>query len=178
MCIRDRYCKPVAQIPEIDKYIVVDIGAGTADISAHGVTSEGNIEVLTPPEGNLYGGAAVNKEFEYFLSQLVCDPDFSTYTSTLDEAVNVARILNVRDIIYRDFEEEKTRFGQHYISRYVNKMIDPTHKTFKVNLYEFCSFYLERLQRGTQRPNTPNTCLLYTSPSPRDRTRSRMPSSA
>ena len=28
------------------------------------------------------------------------------------------------------------------------------------------------------RPNTPNTCLLYTSPSPRDRTRSRMPSSA
>ena len=29
-----------------------------------------------------------------------------------------------------------------------------------------------------QRPNTPNTCLLYTSPSPRDRTRSRMPSSA
>ena len=27
-------------------------------------------------------------------------------------------------------------------------------------------------------PNTPNTCLLYTSPSPRDRTRTRMPSSA
>ena len=32
--------------------------------------------------------------------------------------------------------------------------------------------------RVTQLPNTPNTCLLYTSPSPRDRTRSRMPSSA
>ena len=28
------------------------------------------------------------------------------------------------------------------------------------------------------RPNTPNTCLLYTSPSPRDRSVSRMPSSA
>ena len=27
-------------------------------------------------------------------------------------------------------------------------------------------------------PTLPNTCLLYTSPSPRDRTRSRMPSSA
>ena len=26
--------------------------------------------------------------------------------------------------------------------------------------------------------SSPNTCLLYTSPSPRDRTRSRMPSSA
>ena len=31
---------------------------------------------------------------------------------------------------------------------------------------------------GHSPPNTPNTCLLYTSPSPRDRTRSRMPSSA
>ena len=31
---------------------------------------------------------------------------------------------------------------------------------------------------ATDEPNTPNTCLLYTSPSPRDRTRSRMPSSA
>ena len=30
----------------------------------------------------------------------------------------------------------------------------------------------------TENPNTPNTCLLYTSPSPRDRQKSRMPSSA
>ena len=30
----------------------------------------------------------------------------------------------------------------------------------------------------TKPPNTPNTCLLYTSPSPRDRQKSRMPSSA
>ena len=36
----------------------------------------------------------------------------------------------------------------------------------------------ERKTRTNKQPNTPNTCLLYTSPSPRDRTRSRMPSSA
>ena len=30
----------------------------------------------------------------------------------------------------------------------------------------------------TKRPDLDETCLLYTSPSPRDRTRSRMPSSA
>ena len=34
------------------------------------------------------------------------------------------------------------------------------------------------LQQQQQQPNTPNTCLLYTSPSPRDRQKSRMPSSA
>ena len=148
------YCKPAAQIPVIDKYIVVDIGAGTADISAHGVTSEGNIEVLTPPEGNLHGGVAVNKEFEYFLSRLVCDPDFSTYTSSVDEAVNAARTLNVRNIIYTNFEEEKTQFGEHYMSRYMDKMIDPVHETFNVKLYDFYDFYLERLQRGIHRLNS------------------------
>ena len=36
----------------------------------------------------------------------------------------------------------------------------------------------ESQAKSTKAPNTPNTCLLYTSPSPRDRTRSRMPSSA
>ena len=37
---------------------------------------------------------------------------------------------------------------------------------------------LNNTDLSNTRPNTPNTCLLYTSPSPRDRTRSRMPSSA
>ena len=35
---------------------------------------------------------------------------------------------------------------------------------------------LQQKNAGTQTPNTP--CLLYTSPSPRDRQKSRMPSSA
>ena len=35
-----------------------------------------------------------------------------------------------------------------------------------------------RIQNILQLANSINTCLLYTSPSPRDRTRSRMPSSA
>ena len=34
------------------------------------------------------------------------------------------------------------------------------------------------LDKAKQFDNKPNFCLLYTSPSPRDRTRSRMPSSA
>ena len=37
---------------------------------------------------------------------------------------------------------------------------------------------IENFKRFHPKPNTPNTCLLYTSPSPRDRQKSRMPSSA
>ena len=36
----------------------------------------------------------------------------------------------------------------------------------------------EALNTAEHREQNPRTCLLYTSPSPRDRTRSRMPSSA
>ena len=38
--------------------------------------------------------------------------------------------------------------------------------------------FLENLSPEAQNTQSVNTCLLYTSPSPRDRTRSRMPSSA
>ena len=41
------------------------------------------------------------------------------------------------------------------------------------NVYDIYVEYYEEINR-----DPPNTCLLYTSPSPRDRTRSRMPSSA
>ena len=37
---------------------------------------------------------------------------------------------------------------------------------------------LDRLKPELGSPKPPTVCLLYTSPSPRDRTRSRMPSSA
>ena len=43
-------------------------------------------------------------------------------------------------------------------------------------LYNGEVYVLTAFSRNT--PNTPNTCLLYTSPSPRDRQKSRMPSSA
>ena len=36
----------------------------------------------------------------------------------------------------------------------------------------------EKVEDAMPEADTPQTCLLYTSPSPRDRTRSRMPSSA
>ena len=44
------------------------------------------------------------------------------------------------------------------------------------NAYATAIFYGDFVKWADGNPNT--TCLLYTSPSPRDRTRSRMPSSA
>ena len=45
-------------------------------------------------------------------------------------------------------------------------------------VFRFANAIFESLWNYKHVPHPPNTCLLYTSPSPRDRTRSRMPSSA
>ena len=48
--------------------------------------------------------------------------------------------------------------------------------TYEISRYEITNAQYRAFVETTNHP--PNTCLLYTSPSPRDRTRSRMPSSA
>ena len=46
----------------------------------------------------------------------------------------------------------------------------------RIELRNFGVFEVKK--RAARKGRNPKTCLLYTSPSPRDRTRSRMPSSA
>ena len=46
------------------------------------------------------------------------------------------------------------------------------------NIYGLSDILEAQLRSNRTQTTRPNTCLLYTSPSPRDRTRSRMPSSA
>ena len=57
--------------------------------------------------------------------------------------------------------------------RYIHKMTDPPGEAAIAGT--FAHYVLELLM---ELPGPERTCLLYTSPSPRDRTRSRMPSSA
>ena len=60
-------------------------------------------------------------------------------------------------------------FVRHILNKY------PDYKLINIDALTYCG-NLENLKDVENNPNY--TCLLYTSPSPRDRTRSRMPSSA
>ena len=63
-------------------------------------------------------------------------------------------------------KEEKARITKiEHFDKSGDIVINTTRGTRKVLTFKLC-------------PVTVSTCLLYTSPSPRDRTRSRMPSSA
>ena len=48
-------------------YLLVDVGGGTVDITAHTVATQNQIKVVQPPTGNDCGGTKVNKQFKIFL---------------------------------------------------------------------------------------------------------------
>ena len=136
---------------QTDKYMVVDVGAGTADFSVHGLTLEGNIDVLSSPEGNLSGGFAVNKEFQSFMSKLVDDKGFSRYLSTGNQEDDVENTLHLRSIVYDEFEDEKKEFGQVYISKYVDQKPKSSEIYFNIKLSDtFYDCYEQSLKDGVK----------------------------
>ena len=61
----------------------------------------------------------------------------------------------------------------------VKSLLDEDYKSPKTTtIEEDEAFEFEKFDKDPRRPGGPNTCLLYTSPSPRDGLLSRMPSSA
>lgn len=53
-----------------NKYMVVDLGGGTVDITVHKQADDGTLEELIPATGGPTGGVTVDKEFEKFLEKI------------------------------------------------------------------------------------------------------------
>ena len=71
-----------------------------------------------------------------------------------------------------DFSKDPTQY--FYVASVTNVLLSEGSESFTLNLVSREAITNETVRVGKKFP----TCLLYTSPSPRDRTRSRMPSSA
>ena len=91
--------------------MVIDIGGGTVDITAHH-KDDGNIEVIVTPVGNDCGGTKVNQQFSYLLADIVDDPDFESFLSVVDHRKKVNHKANLNRIIYNEFEQHKLVFGE------------------------------------------------------------------
>ncbi|XP_052813083.1 heat shock 70 kDa protein 12A-like [Mya arenaria] len=59
------------RLPVGHKYILADLGGGTADICVHEIMSAGRLRELYRATGGDFGGNTVNKEFEIFISNVV-----------------------------------------------------------------------------------------------------------
>ena len=79
------------------------------------------------------------------------------------------------DAIARHADISKAAAGRA-LDATVNSIKGSLKKGDIVTLVGFGSFYVGK--RTARQGRNPRTCLLYTSPSPRDRQKSRMPSSA
>ena len=158
----------------------VALGTGICQSNADGVFCEG---LLISPEIDLAslapsGGIAIqwsqgtrNFDSEYFL--LLSRDGGTTFSDTIalntDLVTNAAPTIDTRTAILCDYgTEERFRFAFLYRGSFYHWGIDdvvitevPATADLRANT--FFAIY---------------PCLLYTSPSPRDRTRSRMPSSA
>ncbi|XP_056013063.1 heat shock 70 kDa protein 12A-like [Ostrea edulis] len=58
------------QVTEKSKYMVVDLGGGTADITVHKQADDGTLEEMLPATGGPLGGTSVDNEYADFLETI------------------------------------------------------------------------------------------------------------
>lgn len=97
-------------------YLVLDIGGGTVDITAHELDTDGSINVIELPEGNDWGGTKVNEQFSLLLQRIVHDPAHdpnkgSGFSRLLASGDDTKVRVKLNDLIYKRFEDAKIDFG-------------------------------------------------------------------
>lgn len=80
------------------KYMVVDLGGGTADITVHERYSDGTLKEIIPASGGPWGGRAIDEAFHGFLKR-ICGP------KTIDE-LQKTELEDFIDL-FREFETKK-----------------------------------------------------------------------
>ncbi|XP_052245210.1 heat shock 70 kDa protein 12B-like isoform X2 [Dreissena polymorpha] len=80
------------------KYIVIDLGGGTADITVHERQPDGDVKVINQPTGGAWGGIKVDEKFFEYLEQVLGK-------GILEELRNTD--LEDYYMLIRDFENKK-----------------------------------------------------------------------
>lgn len=111
------FCTSPSSFRVPERFMMVDIGGGTVDITVHDVVGGNTIETLGIPQGSSWGGTAVNREFAAFLAEIVND---KAKDDKKDRAFN--RYLTEKEgnaaylshLLYEEFSVEKETFGMMY----------------------------------------------------------------
>ncbi|XP_062607575.1 heat shock 70 kDa protein 12A-like [Saccostrea cucullata] len=95
------------------KYMVVDLGGGTADITLHQLQKTGTIVELTPASGGLWGGTRIDKAFESFLLDLFCKTSMEKFQTEDDDAEDNFDFWQGFEVKKRGFNFDKETRNVH-----------------------------------------------------------------
>ena len=129
-------------------YMVVDIGGGTVDLAVHHIDENGQMEVLTLPQGNDCGGTRVNREFEATLKHIIGKEIYSRLCRGKAKP-------QLDNVIYGEFEEEKVKFGENVDCRQFDQ--SKGDEEMKIDLNGLLKYVEEdEVQDGLHNYNDPN----------------------
>ena len=95
-----------------EHYVVIDIGGGTVDITAHHHDQKRGITIITSPVGNNCGGTMVNREFADFLQGVVEPSEVSKSEENSDSDRSRKRMAILNNLrTCKEFENQKLSFG-------------------------------------------------------------------
>ncbi|XP_052064446.1 heat shock 70 kDa protein 12A-like isoform X1 [Mytilus californianus] len=112
--------KTISQLPIGSKYIVLDQGGGTIDITVHEVMAEGNLKEIHQACGGVWGSNTINKEFKNFLYQVFGDDVMSTFrTNNPDDYFEIMNEFELKKISYTgERESERMKISYSLIECY------------------------------------------------------------
>lgn len=142
-----------------EHYVVIDIGGGTVDITAHHHDSQKGIEVITAPIGNDCGGMKVNREFSKLMQKILNDKStdehqfgYSRFLTSPDPILAASREAVVNFLIHKEFEEQKAVFGSTVGS--VQSQENDDKEVYVKIPYEMSSFYgPDSIEQGVEALN-------------------------
>ncbi|KAL3857338.1 hypothetical protein ACJMK2_012015 [Sinanodonta woodiana] len=79
------------------KYMVLDAGGGTVDITVHEIIGGGKLKEIHKATGGAWGGTAVDEAFRQFIIKLVGNPVFQKFTlEHTDDMLDMFRAFEVK----------------------------------------------------------------------------------
>ncbi|XP_052267992.1 heat shock 70 kDa protein 12B-like isoform X2 [Dreissena polymorpha] len=106
------------------KYMAIDLGGGTADISVYEATSDGSIKVIHKPSGGPWGGIYVDEHFLEYLENIFGK-------ETMDN-MRENHIEDYFDLI-REFEHKKRSTEYRSTKKFVFKMPSMSYRMVKLD---------------------------------------------
>lgn len=113
------------------KYMVVDLGGGTADITVHQKCEDNTLEEVLPASGGPWGGKAVDDQFKKFLSELVEETVWEKFKrENMEDYLEITRSFETKKRTIKPNKSGSTRMP---IPQALVKLCAKSHKvkTFK-----------------------------------------------